>query len=79
MLRPLQGIDACSEYHRSRYSLNARLWLWPVAARYGLVGTEFPDSLGGGMGCRVIAGDGILLATPWLRAACTELAIQGAR
>ncbi|HEY5213052.1 MAG TPA: hypothetical protein VIJ38_08530 [Acidobacteriaceae bacterium] len=71
MLRPLQGIDACSEYHRSRYSLNARRWLWPVAARYGLVGTEFPDSPGGGMGCRVIADDEILLATPWLRAACS--------
>jgi hypothetical protein len=31
------------------------------------------------MGCRVIAGDEILLAKTWLRAACAELAIQGAR
>ena len=27
MLRPLQRIDTRSEYHRSRYFLNARLWI----------------------------------------------------
>lgn len=53
MLRPLQRIDTRSEYHRSRYFLNARLWIRPVAARYGLVGTEFPDDFGGGTGYRM--------------------------